>query len=140
MNRLLRPRSVTFTTLSLTTLFIAACGGGGGGDDRDAIPSQCRSYCSFTCSKASSCGYFPGAEIATCDDSCVRTIASNGGSAASCERQGQTVAAASCSQLGTILGLRSFDNASNDTYKQNNTSTAVSEHCGAELALAAGNS
>jgi hypothetical protein len=124
-------------SFSLTAVAVVGCGGGGGGDDQDSIPSQCRSYCSFACSKASRCGFFPGSQIASCDDSCTRTIAANGTNAATCDRQGVTIAAASCSQLASILGLRSSENEPVSSMKQDHDAEMVAEHSGAELALSA---
>jgi hypothetical protein len=118
-------------------LLIAASGigcGGGGGDESDSVPSICRSYCSFGCSKAVSCGILPASQLSSCDDSCVRTIASNGTSAAACDRGGEQLAAASCSQLRTILGLRNLDETAKSDLNSEDGGIAVAEHSGAELA------
>lgn len=131
--------TVSFRTLRnyiLVAATIAGCGGGGGGDDQKSIPEICYSYCSFGCSKASSCGYLPASQIDECDDSCVSAIASNGGTAAACDQRGAQIAAASCSQLGSILGLRSLTKgADTDSANQGENSEAIAGHCGAELGM-----
>jgi hypothetical protein len=128
----------TFKTLGsyiLCAATIAGCGGGGGGDGEQSVPEVCRSYCSFACSRASSCGYLPAAQIGSCDNSCVNTIASTGGTAAACNQRGEQIAAASCSQLGSILGLRSLNTKAHLTPNQQEDSEAIAEHSGAELAI-----
>lgn len=131
--------TVSFRTLRnyiLVAATIAGCGGGGGGDEQASVPDICRSYCSLFCTRASGCGYFPASEIAACDDSCVSTIASNGGTAAACDQRGAEIAVASCSQLGSILGLRSLTKgADTDSANQGENSEAIAGHCGAELGM-----
>jgi hypothetical protein len=130
-------RTLAAFTLSLVTLSALGCGGGGGGDARDSIPTICRSYCSFACTKASSCGFFPSANIATCDESCVEAIASNGGTAAGCNERGQVVGAATCSELASILGLRSLDGEYQSNLKQDEDAQSIAQHSGAEIASSA---
>jgi hypothetical protein len=115
---------------------VAGCGGGGGGDDQESVPEICRSYCSFICTRAANCGYFPASEVAVCDDTCVSTIASNGGTAAACDQRGAEVAAANCSQIGSMIGLRSLSKAgdTNSANEQENNQ-AIAAHSGAELGM-----
>ena len=123
----------------LVAATVAGCGGGGGGDDQESVPDICRSYCSFICTRASSCGYFPASEVAVCDESCISTIASNGGTAAACDQGGAEVAAANCSQIGSIIGMRSLNKAdetrSAKEQNEQEDSQAIAEHSGAELGM-----
>jgi hypothetical protein len=131
---LMKPFGLSIITLAVTA-FIGC--GGGGGDDQDSIPEICRTYCSFACSKAVGCGIFAASEQSSCDDSCVRTIASNGGTAASCDRGGEQIAAASCSQLRTILGMRSLSKIGEPNLTSRGDDPAAAQHCGAEFASSA---
>lgn len=116
---------------------LIGCGGGGGGDDRDSVPQLCRSYCSFTCSKAAGCGIFPASQVSVCDDSCIETLRSNGATASSCDQAGRRVTQASCSELRQILGQRSLDENADTTLKQGENDEAVAAHSGAEFATSA---
>jgi hypothetical protein len=120
----------------LLTSTLIGCGGGGG-DDRDSLPQLCRSYCSFSCSKASACGLFPASQVSSCDDSCVQTAASNGATSESCDQRGQRIAQASCSELRAMLGLRSLEDNAELKAKRVEDQEAIAAHSGAELATSA---
>ena len=125
------------STLGMGILALAAigCGGGGGDDGGDDVPSICRSYCSFWCARSSDCGFFPASEVDDCDDACVRTVAANGATAAQCDRGGQEVAAATCSQIGSILGVTQRAAKNQSVVDEPSNMASFVEHCGTEFGV-----
>lgn len=124
-----------FSAISVATTGCGG-GGGGGGDDK-SIPAICRVYCAFACSRASQCGIFPESQLQTCDNSCVQTIERNGATNESCDRAGDRISNASCSEVASILGLRTLEKELRPDSETNEQLQSFAEHSGAEFGLRA---
>ncbi len=90
-------RSLIF--FSFACFILPACGGGSGDSD------ECAQYCTSSCDKASSCGFFPANEIDMCEESCNAGTDQYDRPSDSCAQTQALIQALSCQELAAVLGF-----------------------------------
>ena len=82
---------------------LSNCGGGGGGNEKS---DTCRSFCDYACQKVSNCHSNVSFDVGACSDGCLNKLDGTE-TQLQCEQASTTLAALTCAQLDTVLGLRS---------------------------------